>query len=32
MTLLEERRSTIHLLRADQNVKAVTDELGRTPQ
>jgi len=30
MTLLEERRSAIHLLRAGQSVKAVAAELGRT--
>ena len=32
MTLLEERRSAIHLLRAGQSVRAVADELGRTPR
>lgn len=32
MTLLEERKSAIHLLRAGQRVKAVADELGRTPR
>ena len=30
MTLLEERISAIHLLRAGQSVKAVADEMGRT--
>jgi transposase InsO family protein len=30
MTLLEERRSAVHLLRAGQSVKAVAEELGRT--
>ena len=30
MTLLEERRRSIHLLRAGQRVKAVAEELGRT--
>jgi transposase InsO family protein len=30
MTLLEERRSAIHLLRASQSVKVVAEELGRT--
>jgi len=30
MTLTEERKSAIHLLRADQNVKAVAAELGRS--
>jgi transposase InsO family protein len=32
MTLLEERKSAIHLLRAGQSVRAVADELGRTPR
>lgn len=32
MTLLEERKSAIHLLRAGQSVKAVATELGRTPR
>jgi len=32
MTLLEERISAIHLLRAGQSVKAVADEMGRTPR
>ncbi len=30
MTLLEERKSAIHLLRAGQSVKTVAEELGRT--
>lgn len=32
MTLLEERISAIHLLRSGQSVKAVADEIGRTPR
>jgi len=32
MTLLEERKSAIHLLRSGQNAKAVAKELGRTPR
>ena len=32
MTLLEERKSAIHLLRSGQNTKAVAEELGRTPR
>lgn len=32
MTLIEERKSAIHLLRAGQNVKAVAAELGRSPR
>ena len=32
MTLLEERRSAIHLLRTGQSTKAVADEIGRTPR
>ncbi|MBT7072895.1 MAG: DDE-type integrase/transposase/recombinase [Anaerolineae bacterium] len=32
MTLIEERKSAIHMLRAGQRVKAVADEIGRTPR
>lgn len=32
MTLIEERKSAIHMLRAGQSVKAVADEIGRTPR
>jgi transposase InsO family protein len=32
MTLLEERKTAIHLLRAGQSVQVVASELGRTPR
>lgn len=32
MTLIEERKSAIHLLRAGQNVKSVAAELGKSPR
>jgi len=32
MTLIEERKSAIHLLRTGQSVKAVATELGRSPR